>query len=742
MDDEVIREFLVESLEGLDRLDRDFVALESAPGDRERLAAVFRTIHTIKGTSGFLGFGGLERLTHAGESVLARLRDGSLMLTPAITQALLAMVDRVREVLRTVEATSAEPPCRHDDLERALEEVAHGAAPTHAAPAAIAPPAAPAAVASPSEPAPTAAPPPPPAATVAPPPAPAPTPTPAPSAEGPGVADGYVRIDVGLLDKLMNLVGELVLSRNQLVQTAAHLDDALVQGAAQRLDLVTTELQEQVMKTRMQPIGVVWSKLPRVVRDLAAACGKQVRIEMSGKDTELDRSLLEAIKDPLTHVVRNAIDHGIEPAATRVGRGKPRTGTLSLRAFHEGGQVNLEISDDGAGLDLDAIRRKALERRLVTGEQVARMTDRELAQLVFVPGFSTARAVSNVSGRGVGMDVVKTNIERIGGAVDLVSRPGRGTTVRIRIPLTLAIVPALVVTQGGQRYAIPQANLVELVHATGTHGHAAVELLGGAPVLRLRGQLMPLIDLAPILGGPAPTAPPPGRERSAANIVVLDADGRRFGAAVDEVGDTEEIVVKPLGKELKGHPLFAGATIMGDGRVALILDAVGLAHHGGLTAGAGDTPSDRAAPTTAVDPIEVRQELLLFSTGDGTTLAVPLDAVARLEEFPRAQLERTAGGYVVAHRGGLLPLIELRDLTANATLDPLPVIVFRDGERAVGLAVERVVDVVEQVVHVTPHGAGRHRLGAAIVAGKVTELLDLPAVLRERAPWFLAGGAP
>jgi two-component system, chemotaxis family, sensor kinase CheA len=791
--DEVTSEFLVESHENLDQLDRDFVALEADPSAHERIAAIFRTIHTIKGTAGFLGFSRLGALTHGGESLLALLRDGSLALTPEITSALLAMVDRVRAMLRSIEQTGGEGQYLYEDvLERlmALRGPETGAAPADLLdPSGITvwatPPST--AVGTPNEPlapaaTPSAAPSPSPAsrptASLAKPPAPGPDaerrnepvvekqprssaaehlqdPQPAPRDDQSGgmgnsaLSDSTVRVDVALLDKLMNLVGELVLARNQIVQFGGRVEDPGFVGAAQRLNLITTELQEHVMKTRMQPIGNVWAKLPRVVRDLAVQCGKQVRIEMLGKETELDRTILEAIKDPLTHVVRNAVDHGIETPELRATRGKPRTGTLVLKAFHEGGQVNIEITDDGAGLKLDAIRSKAVERGLVAAERAARLSNHELAQLVFLPGFSTAAQVTNVSGRGVGMDVVKTNIEKIGGTVDLVSAHGGGTTLKIKIPLTLAIVPALIVSSAGQRYAIPQVNLLELVRLEG-EARSAIQRIHGTPVYRLRGKLLPLVFLNEELraSATAPASDDSDGDSTSTNIVVLQADDRQFGLVVDQVRDTEEIVVKPLGKELKGITVYQGATIMGDGRVALILDILGLAQHAGAVGRARDqtrNESEKRRAATADSPRgDERQALLLFSVGTESVMALPLSMVARIEEFPRERLERAGNRMVVQYRREILPLIDLSEAVGGRAADSGPsvqVIVYSEHGRSVGFVVGRILDVVEDSVHVERCTAQRGLLGAAVIQDRVTDLLDVEGVIKAQHPAFFEGKA-
>ena len=598
--DDIVKEFLVESYEGLDQLDQDLVILEHSYSDQQLLARIFRSVHTVKGTCGFLGFSKLESVTHVGENLLAKLRDGELGVPgPELTTGLLTLVDAIRQMLGFIETTGAEGDMDYSevvaeltrllepneavivtnvpvvaatkkkrarkasrpvgellveagradaaDVSAALQEQRGGRPDPLGAilvdRAAVDSAAVHDALETQQE------------------------------ARGGGLSDSNIRVDVGLLDKLMTLVGELVLVRNQILQHANSTQQPTLNAASQRLNLLTTELQEGVMKTRMQPIGNIWSKLPRVVRDLARQCDKQIRLEMEGSETELDKTIIEAIKDPLTHIVRNAADHGVETPAERKAAGKATEGRLLLRAFHEGGQVNIEISDDGRGLNPERLRQKAVEKGLVTAEQASKMSDRESLNLVFAAGFSTAPKVTNISGRGVGMDVVKTNIERIGGVVDVQSNLGAGTTLKIKIPLTLAIIPALVVTTCESRYAIPQVNLVELVRRDSRDGGPGVEMIHGAPVYRLRGNLLPLVFLRTAFDAAAPDS----TMDESFNIVVLQADGRTFGLVVDEINDTEEIVVKPLSKHLQGVPIFSGATIMGDGRVALILDTLGLA---------------------------------------------------------------------------------------------------------------------------------------------------------------------
>jgi two-component system, chemotaxis family, sensor kinase CheA len=763
--DEIITEFLVEAHENLDVLDRELLALEKNPHTPELLASVFRRVHTVKGACGFLGFAKLETVAHASENLLSKVREEELELTPTIITALLGVADTMRGILRGIEANGKEGDEDHSSVVENINRLQRGgaepapapaAAPAPAkSPAAAAPPApassAPAASAARPAPTPTPTPAPTSAPAAARPAAPAPAPTAhaahahAPAAPEPAgdqrahnVSDSYLRVDVGLLDKLMNLVGELVLARNQVLQVAPLVDDQNFSATSQRLNLITTELQSGVMKTRMQPIGNIWEKLPRVVRDLALICGKQVRVEMEGNETELDKTIIEAIKDPLTHLVRNCVDHGVETAADRIAAGKSPDGRLFLRAYHEGGQVNIEISDDGKGMDLDAIKNKALERNLITAEQVARMSERDVQNLIFLPGLSTAQKISNVSGRGVGMDVVKTNIEKIGGVVDVHSRRGNGTTFRIKIPLTLAIIPALIVTSGGDRYAVPQISLLELVRLKGTQARDRIEIIQGAPVYRLRGNLLPLVYLNRELE--IQSAPRGGDQEESVNIVVLQADNRRFGLVVDQVNDTEEIVVKPLGQHLKGITAFAGATIMGDGRVALILDILGIAQQASVMS----QVLDRAAGQLGVakdDKASQRQTLLLFLTRDGRRMAIPLSIVARLEEFPRKSLERFGSNQVVQYRGRILPLIDIVDLvggqggfggtsneTVTASADTIHVVVYNEGERSIGVVVGQILDIVDEVVDASASIRGAIA-GCAVIQQKVTELVNLQALV-------------
>ncbi len=765
--DDIVEEFLVESHENLDQLDTDLVALEQEPDSRERLSSIFRTIHTIKGTSGFLAFGRLEEVTHVGENMLSRLRDGVLALTPERTSVLLRMVDTVRSLLASIEATGGEGGV---DVAAVVAQIS-AAMEDRPAPAAGSP--APAVAAAPE-----------------PTPEPAPVPTvdvaaevapelplelvaaaapevhedagrpdevhdehaddhheagsPAGGAarpEGPGgqqarrgVADSTIRVDVDLLDSLMLLVGELVLTRNQIVQYVGRSTDTDLVRAAQRLNLIASELQEGVMKTRMQPIDHIWSKLPRVVRDLGIQCGKTVRLEMEGKDTELDKTLLEAVKDPLTHLVRNSVDHGIEDPARRRAAGKPAEGVLTLRARHESGQVVVEVADDGAGIDPARIGAKAVERGLVTADQLSRMGPQDVLQMIFAPGFSTAAAVTNVSGRGVGMDVVKTNIESIGGTIEVESEPGRGTVCRLRIPLTLAIVPALTVECAGDRYAIPQISLQELVSLDAEKAANAVEEVGGAPVYRLRGELLPLVRLTDVLGLTS------DRHDGHVVIAVLRSEGRRFGLVVDRVINTEEIVVKAVGGQLKAIGLYSGATVLGDGAVALILDVQALARRALRTETAERQEAREAAARTSAVETE-RQRMLLAAIGEGRRVAIPLDTVTRLEQVRADSVERVGNREVVQYRGAILPIVRLdRHLGAYGSneREVLEVIVYSDHGRSVAIVVEEILDIVDGGAAVRSDIDDLGLLGSAVLGDKVTELLDVRAAILAADPAFYA----
>ena len=708
--DDIVEEFLVESHEILDQLDADLVALEQHPDSAELLSSVFRAVHTIKGTSGFLAFPRMEEVTHAGEDLLVRLRDGELALTPTRTSLMLRMVDTIRALLASIENSGAEGLVEIApvvaDLRAALDPTVENAADV-AAGTAVAESDAPDSTDTDDD----------------------------PAEDGAdlrsAVADSTIRVDVTQLDHLMVLVGELVLARNQIAQCVGRQSDSDLLRASQRLNLIAGELQEGVMKTRMQPIDHVWSKLPRVVRDLGLQCGKSVRVQMDGRDTELDRTLLEAVKDPLTHLVRNAVDHGIETPDMRLAAGKPSEGLLTMRARHDGGQVIVEVADDGAGIDPAKVGAKAVERGLVTADAVRGMDPADVFQLVFLPGFSTAEAVTNVSGRGVGMDVVKTNVEAIGGTIELESVPGEGTLCRLSIPLTLAIVPALTVESAGGRYAIPQTALQELVALAADKAVSAVEEVGGAPVYRLRGELLPLVTLSEVL-----RFSPEVGERSLV-IAVLRSEGRRFGLVVDRVVNTEEIVVKPVGGHFDAIGMYSGSAVLGDGSVAMILDIKALARRT-LRA----VTAERQAFEDVRDSVTVevgRQRMLLAAVGGGRRVAIPIETVTRLEKMPRTAVERVGNREVVQYRGAILPIVRLdRHLGVRheSEREVLEVIVYAHGSRSAAIIVEEILDISdgEATVHSDIDDLGL--LGSAVLGEKVTELLDVRAAILAADPFF------
>jgi two-component system, chemotaxis family, sensor kinase CheA len=814
-DNEIVQEFLAESHENLDRLDRELVGLEKNPKDREALASVFRTIHTIKGTCGFLGFNKLEKVAHVGENLLTLLREGTLLLNPEITTALLTMVDAIRQMLSEIQTTGKDGDEEYQSLMDTLTRLHKSGSKEKVATedSRTVPPAPKESASGPSAKDPSTGKK---KAGVS-------AETKAPEAAAPAqsssnektksddasrrrpipgriggvlverglvqaekialaleaqergdqrkigeilVSLGYakpedvqlaqkivesrskevaaetIRVGVNLLDNLMTLVGELVLARNQLLQFSNTFENAPLQGVSQRMNLIATELQEQVMKTRMQPIGNIWSQFPRTVRDVALNCGKEVRIEMEGKETELDKTIIEAIKDPLTHLVRNSVDHGIELPEDRVNAGKDRVGRLILRAFHEGGQVNIEISDDGAGLNRERIRQKAVERGMITSDQAGKILDREIYNLIFLPGFSTAQKVTNVSGRGVGMDVVKTNVEKIGGTVDVHSKPGEGTTVRIKIPLTLAIIPALVVTCAKERFAIPQVNLTELVRADGGTSNKKIEMVHGAPVYRLRGRLLPLVYLNKELRLSSDSTAARDLD-GAVNIVVLQAGERQFGLVVDEINDTQEIVVKPLRKQLKSVKSFAGASIMGDGKIALILDVMGVAQKSGVISEVRDRALAERAAELAGKTLET-QTFLIFAGPDDARMALPIGTLNRLEELPVSQVEQSGTQWVAQYRGRILRLIHLgyvlderrqerrhpKPPSASDGASPFQVLVCHKEGLTVGVIVERILDIVEDSAEMKYPASRSGVLYSAVISGRVTELIDIPAILR------------
>jgi two-component system chemotaxis sensor kinase CheA len=754
--DDLLREFLTETSEHLDTVDLELVRFEQDPNNQTILRNIFRLVHTIKGTCGFLGLPRLEALAHAAETLMGKFRDGMPVTTQAVT-VILATLDRIKEILAALESTAAEPqgwdadligdlermtteevppppaasvpsapevtpPAGNlgykvleralkpgevslDDLERAFRETPGPAdvAPEKpvAAPAAAA--ALSRAVAAPGEKkvarhdriesAPE-------------------------SAEAAIAKVQTIRVNVDTLEHLMTMVSELVLTRNQLLEIARRQDDNAYKVPLQRLSHVTAELQEGVMKTRMQPIGNAWQKLPRVIRDLSSELSKKIELVMQGAETELDRQVLEVIKDPLTHMVRNSADHGIETPLERKAAGKPDRGTIRLNAYHEGGTITIEISDDGKGLDYAAIRKKALERGVTTEVELERMSDAQIAKFIFHPGFSTAKAITAVSGRGVGMDVVKTNIELIGGTIEIRSEEGRGTTFTIKIPLTLAIVAALIVSARDQRFAIPQVAVLELVRVKPGSDHA-IERINGTPVLRLRDRLLPIVPISKVLGLA-------GAEAEAGDegfVVVTQVGRQRFGILVDGVFHTEEIVVKPMSSKLRHIQLFSGNTILGDGAVVLIIDPNGIARMVG--SGSGDNRFHMEETEHASADVSETVTLLVFRSGGESHKAVPLSLVTRLEEVDASKIEWVGGRPLIQYRGRLMPLVPADADIAIRREGTQALVVFSDGERSMGLAVDEIVDIVDDALDIELIADRSDLVGSAVIRGRATEIVNI-----------------
>jgi two-component system chemotaxis sensor kinase CheA len=794
--DDLLLEFLTETNEHLETVDVEMVRFEQDPNNEAILSNIFRLVHTIKGTCGFLGLPRLEALAHAAETLMGKFRDGMPVTTPAVS-LILSTLDRIKEILGELERQGAEPegsdadliemldkmasqepiapepapqPVQEqtsgqlvyqvlerelkpgevslDELERAFREAPGPESASTAGtltyqvlerplkPGEVsldelerafreAPGPAPLVIERPSAPAPKAETP------IIKDTAPAPKKS-AEASEGSEGGEGIagkvqtIRVNVDTLEHLMTMVSELVLTRNQLLEIARRSsEDHGYKVPLQRLSQVTAELQDGVMKTRMQPIGNAWQKLPRVVRDLSNELSKKIELVMQGADTELDRQVLEVIKDPLTHMVRNSADHGIESPADRKAAGKPEKGTIRLNAYHEGGSITIEIADDGKGLNFAAIRKKAVERGIASDTEVERMSDAQVAKFIFHPGFSTAAKVTSVSGRGVGMDVVKTNIELIGGTVDIRSDQGRGTTFTIKIPLTLAIVAALIVSSKDQRFAIPQVAVSELVRVSPTSEHS-IERINGTPILRLRDRLLPIVPLSKVMGLST------NEDVNHGFVVVTQVAHQRFGILVDGVFHTEEIVVKPMSTKLRHIQLFSGNTILGDGAVVLIIDPNGLARMVGSESNSNEFQNDTNLEQAIVSADELTS-LLVFRGGNESLKAVPLSLVTRLEEIEASSIEWSSGRPVVQYRGRLMPLVSCDEELDIKRQGMQSLLVFSDGEVSMGLAVAEIVDIVEDKLDVELLAERSDLVGSAVIRGRTTEIVNvahyLPMVL-------------
>jgi two-component system, chemotaxis family, sensor kinase CheA len=762
--DDLLREFLTETSESLDTVDNQLVRFEQDPNNAKILDNIFRLVHTIKGTCGFLGLPRLEALAHAGETLMGKFRDGMPVTADAVT-LILSSIDRIKEILGGLEATETEPEGTDQDLIVKLQEMVERGMQAMSAPVAPAPASEPAVEQgtlvpqilerqlrpgevsldelerafreTTTETAPPLAP--------AAPPAPKPKQDAAPPAETKAaakktavdpeasessIANQSIRVNVDTLEHLMTMVSELVLTRNQLLEISRRNDDTEFKVPLQRLSNVTAELQEGVMKTRMQPIGNAWQKLPRIVRDLAGELHKQIELEMHGADTELDRQVLDLIKDPLTHMVRNSADHGLETPSERAAAGKPEQGTIRLSAYHEGGHILICIADNGRGLNTERIKAKAVASGLVSEADLEKMTEAQIHKFIFAPGFSTAASVTSVSGRGVGMDVVRTNIDQIGGTIDIKSVAGEGSSVTIKIPLTLAIVSALIVEAAGDRFAIPQLAVVELVRARANSEHR-IERIKDTAVLRLRNKLLPLMHLKKLLKIDDGSSSDPEN----GFIVVTQVGNQTFGIVVDGVFHTEEIVVKPMSTKLRHIDMFSGNTILGDGAVIMIIDPNGIAKALGAAGVSSHEIADENAAMRA-SAAEQLTSLLVFRAGTSQPKAVPLGLVTRLEEIAADKIELSNGRYMVQYRDQLMPLVQMDGVSVQ-TSGAQPILVFADDGRSMGLVVDEIIDIVEERLHIEVAGSADGILGSAVIKGQATEVIDVGHFLPMAfADWF------
>src|SRR3974390_2267059 len=658
--DDLLREFVTETNESIDVVDVELVRFEQEPNNAKILDNIFRLVHTIKGTCGFLGLPRLETLAHSAEALRGRFRDGSPVSADAVI-LILETIDRIKQILESLAREQREPEGSDAELVAALSGMAEKllAESIEESPQrtvgrfvdqTLERPLMPgedslddlerAFRATPVD---------------------LPKPKPKPPVEdiavelveGGKAGSQSIRVSVDTLERLMTMVSELVLTRNQLLDIVRRHEDSEFKTPLQRLSNVTAELQEGVMKTRMQPIGNAWQKLPRIVRDLSGELGKQIELEMHGADTELDRQVLDLIKDPLTHMVRNSADHGLETPAERVASGKPEQGTIRLSAYHEGGHIIICIADTGRGLKPQQIKAKALANGLVSEAELEKITEVQIHKFIFAPGFSTAAQITSVSGRGVGMDVVRTNIDQIGGTIDVKSVAGEGCSVTIKIPLTLAIVSALIVEAGGDRFAIPQLSVVELVRARANSEHR-IERIKDTAVLRLRNKLLPLMHLKKLLRIDDGSSSDPEN----GFIVVTQVGSQTFGIVVDGVFHTEEIVVKPMSTKLRHIDMFSGNTILGDGAVIMIIDPNGIAKALGAAGNAAQAMAEDHAAAHASSG-EQMTSLLVFRAGTDQPKAVPLALVTRLEEIAADKIELSNGRYMVQYRDQLMPLVQM-----------------------------------------------------------------------------------
>jgi len=722
-DEDILQDFLVEAKEGITKLEEGFIELEKDPKKGEVLKELFRTMHSLKGASGFFGFKTLESIAHFSEDILSKLRDRLIEPEEDVVDILLKAVDYIKYIISYIEENKAEPvedkildflvelsnfneklkkKIQEKPVEKEIEEAKveekkeiieekkeikrAEEVKEEKEEAAL-----------------------------------------SPQVE---LAETHIKVDVKLLDQLMNLAGELVLARNRVVQLSQRTMDEDLTRSVQILSMITTEMQETIMKTRMQPIGTVFNKFPRIVRDLAKALGKKVNLHLEGTETELDRSIIETIKDPLTHLIRNAIDHGIEPPSERIQLGKPQEGNLILRAYQEGGQVVIEVDDDGRGIDIEKIKKKAIEKGFMSYEEADRASEKELLNLIFKPGFSTAETVTQLSGRGVGMDVVKANIEKLGGSIEINTVLGKGTNVKIKIPLTLAIIPALIVTSGDYRYAIPQVNLKELVNVDPDKDLLKV---GNTEFYRLRGEIIPVLRLSEVLKVN-------GKTKEQRNLVILNTGERFIGLLVDKIFASEEIVVKPLGRWFKNIPIYSGATIMGDGKLALILDVISLSQFVGISIEEIEKTYESTSliiKTSAKETII----LLLFDVGKDR-FALPIALISRLDKIKADEIQISGGKEIIIYRNQVVPIIRLENylpLKEVPLQENYNILFFTERGKTCGILCTNIVGTLETTLEIE-EGIYTHPgiLGHRIIDGRTTLFIDIYKIIEMYDPdWFI-----
>ncbi|MCJ8347648.1 chemotaxis protein CheA [bacterium] len=732
--DEELQEFLTDTQEILDQLDQSFLVLESKPNDFETINEVFRSLHTIKGGAGFMSLDLLEKLTHVGENLLVYHRDSKIGIQKETLTLLYSLIDASTtiignlsrdsnegkkdyhklvqrfetqlhnlqdvivdpEIIENQQITSFENELNQiDDLEALQEMLLQKNLSENLENKSIE------------------------------------SNQNLEEDEGPisdsnrGVQQNHLRIDVDELDKLMVLVEELVLARNQLLQFTNEQENPNLQNISKNIDRITTELQGKIVKTRMQAIQLMWKKLPRVLRELSQSYGKDIQLKMEGGDTELDKAIIDAIRDPLTHIIRNSVCHGIETPEERLKAGKPKTGTIFLKAFHEGGQINIFIKDDGAGLCEEKILQRAISQNLVNSEDSDQLSKEEILNFIFHAGFSTAEAVDNVSGRGVGMDVVRSNVEKIGGSLELDSTKGKGLEIRIRLPLTLAIIPALIVRVADEILAIPQVNLYELIMLQDQEIEEKIEYVHGTPVFRLRDKLLPLVDLAKVLNLGKPKNK---NSFNYINIVIVHAGSTHFGLILDQVLDTQEIVVKPLSDKLKNISIFAGATILSDGKVGLILDIAGIKN-----LSMSNDNIRRESSSTTVSEVSTKQNedmFLIFEDEREQRLAIPLKDVHRLEEVPNTNIEYSGGKEVLQYRGEILPLIRVHPQIHDK--EQVQIVVFNFEEKLFGIVVQKILDITTCNMESKQFSSKASILYNLIIQNKVTEVLNLQEIAQNQ----------